>query len=154
MITHPHREEGIVRTTRAAVVMLMVATALVVLIITIGGWSVLEGMIVVDIAFILIYAVLAFYALRWNRGVLPVAASVSVLLGIFAAVAAPAWFSREAFGYAQPALSSNMIGLLCLLLVPLQIALIVFSMRGFKQGWNVEVERPSAPAAGASPNPA
>jgi hypothetical protein len=28
------------------------------------------------------------------------------------------------------------------LLVPLQAALIVFSLQGFQQAWNVEVERP------------
>ncbi len=31
--------------------------------------------------------------------------------------------------------------MLTLLIVPVQILLIAFAMRGFKQGWNVELER-------------
>ncbi len=34
----------------------------------------------VQIGFILVYLTLAFYAARWNRGVLPVAAALAVLL--------------------------------------------------------------------------
>ena len=139
-ITHPHRHEAIVRTTRAVVVFLLALSALLVLIVTVGGWSQLEGMIPVDIAFILIYFALAYYALRWNRGVLPVAATLAVFLMIFAAAAASSWFAHTGGGYAQPAIESNVLGILTLILVPLQLALIVFAMRGFKQGWNVEVE--------------
>ena len=139
-ITHPHRHEAVVRTTRAVVVFLLALSALLVLIVTVGGWSQLEGMIPVDIAFILIYFALAYYALRWNRGVLPVAATLAVFLMIFAAAAASSWFSHTGGGYAQPAIESNVLGILTLILVPLQLALIVFAMRGFKQGWNVEVE--------------
>jgi len=32
------------------------------------------------------------------------------------------------------------------LLIPLQLLLIGFAMRGFQQAWNVEVERPLEPA--------
>jgi hypothetical protein len=35
-----------------------------------------------------------------------------------------------------------MLGLLTLLLVPVQVLLILFAMLGFSQGWNVEVEVP------------
>ena len=34
-----------------------------------------------------------------------------------------------------------MLGLLCFLLVALQVALIIVAMIGFRQQWNVEVER-------------
>jgi energy-coupling factor transporter transmembrane protein EcfT len=145
-VTHPHRHEAIVRSTRAVVVFLLALSGLLVLVVTVGGWSQLEGMIIVDIAIILIYFALAYYALRWNRGVLPVAATVAVFLMIFSAAAAPTWFSHTAEGFGQPALNSSLLGILTALLVPLQLALIVFAMRGFKQGWNVEVE---VPAAGA-----
>ena len=44
-------------------------------------------------------------------------------------------------GFTDPALPSGMLGLLTALLVPVQALLIAFSMRGFQQAWNVEVER-------------
>ncbi len=102
------------------------------------------------------YLVLAFYAARWNRGVLPVAAALAVLLLIFAAVAGPAWFARDKTGFAEPGLPSSLLGLLTLLLVPLQILLVAFAMRGFQQGWNVELERhsPAAPGDGFAAAPA
>ena len=91
-----------------------------------------------DIAFILIYLVFAFYVARWSRGVLPMIAGIAVILGIFAAVAAPGWFERDADGFTDPALGADLLGLLCALLVPLQIALILVAMAAFRQAWNVE----------------
>ncbi|MFI4992795.1 MAG: hypothetical protein ACHQCH_04155 [Solirubrobacterales bacterium] len=43
-----------------------------------------------------------FKASTWNRGVLPVAAALAVLLAIFALVAGPAWFAREKTGFEAP----------------------------------------------------
>ena len=76
--------------TRATVILLFLVSAAMVLIVTIGGWKVLEGAKPVQIAYIVVYLTLAFFAARWNRGVLPVGAALAVLLGIFALVAAPA----------------------------------------------------------------
>ena len=84
---------------------------------------------------------LAFYAARWNRGVLPISASLAVLLMIFAAVAGPGWFARDKTGFAQPTINAGLLGVLTLLIVPVQILLVTFAMRGFSQGWNVELER-------------
>jgi len=36
---------------------------------------------------------------------------------------------------------ARVLGTITLLLIPVQILLIGFSMRGFQQAWNVEVER-------------
>ena len=47
----------------------------------------------------------------------------------------------------------DLLGLLCAILVPVQILLIVFAMIGFRQAWNVEVEHESGEAAPA-PAPA
>jgi hypothetical protein len=80
--------------------------------------------------------------LRWNRGVLPLAAALAIILGIFAAIAGPQWFERDKSGFTNPALDADFLGLLTLLVVPVQVLLIAFSMRGFQQAWNVEVERP------------
>src|SRR5262249_688081 len=146
--THPNRDKPVVQATRATVVLLLLASAGLVLIVTVGGWSVLQGAIPVQIAYVLVYLTFAFYAMRWNRGVLPVAAVLAVLRLIFALVAGPAWFNRDKFGYEQPAIDAGVLGVLTLLLVPLQMLLVAFAMRGFQQGWNVELER-RRPAAGA-----
>ncbi len=165
IITHPNRDKPVVQGTRVTVVLLLVASAALVLIITAGGWSVLWGAQPIQIGYIVVYLTFAFFAARWNRGVLPVAAALAVLLGIFALVAGPSWFARDKTGFAQPAINSGVLGLLTLLLVPLQILLIAFAMRGFNQGWNVELERREsdagtdlyggpAPHAGIPPQPA
>ena len=141
IITHPNRDKPVVQATRATVIVLLLASAGLVAIVTIGGWKVLQGAIPVQIGYVLVYVTLAFYAGRWNRGVLPVSAALAVLLAIFAAVAGPAWFARDKSGFAQPAISAGLLGLLTLLIVPLQMLVVAFAMRGFQQGWNVELER-------------
>jgi hypothetical protein len=158
VITHPNRNKPAVQATRATVVLLLLVSAGLVLIITVAGWNVLEGAVAIQIAYIAVYLTMAFFAARWNRGVLPVAAVLAVLLAIFALVAAPAWFSRDKSGFAEPALSASLLGLLTLLVVPVQMLLVAFAMRGFNQGWNVEVERRDPgmiqPGAQAPPHPA
>jgi len=141
-IEHPNRRKASSKLARLVVIVLLLASAAVTAIVTIGGWSVLEGAKALSVAFILVYVVLAFFVARWSRGVLPMAAGVAVILGIFAAVAAPGWFDRDADGFTDPALSADVLGLLCVLLVPLQVALIIVAMQGFRQRWNVEAERP------------
>ena len=147
IVTHPNRDKPVVQATRATVIVLLLVSAGLVAIVTIGGWSALSGMIPVQIAYIVVYLTLAYYAYRWNRGVLPVASALAVLLMIFAAVAGPGWFNRDKAGFAQPAIDAGILGLLTLLIVPVQILLVAFAMRGFQQGWNVELERrdPSLP---------
>jgi presenilin-like A22 family membrane protease len=141
IVTHPNRDKSIVQATRATVVLLLLVTAALILIVTIGGWSVLQGALPVQIGYIVVYLLMAFYASRWNRGVLPLAAALAVLLGIFALVAGPSWFARDKAGFAQPALNAGLLGVLTLLIIPVQMLLVAFAMRGFNQGWNVEVER-------------
>jgi lysylphosphatidylglycerol synthetase-like protein (DUF2156 family) len=141
IITHPNRDKPVVQATRATVVVLLLVSAALILIITIGGWNVLQGAVLIQIAYIAVYLVFAFYAARWNRGVLPISASLAVLLMIFAAVAGPGWFARDKTGYAEPTINAGLLGVLTLLIVPVQILLITFAMRGFSQGWNIEVEQ-------------
>ena len=141
IITHPNRDKAVVKATRATVIVLLLVSAGLVAIVTIGGWSALSGMIPVQIGYVIVYVTLAYYAHRWNRGVLPVASALAVLLMIFAAVAGPGWFARDKHGFEQPAIDAGILGLLTLLIVPVQILLVAFAMRGFQQGWNVELER-------------
>jgi hypothetical protein len=152
IVTHPNRDKAVAQTTRAIVVVLLLVTVLLMLINTIGGWKVLEGALPVQLGFIVVYLLMAFYAFRWNRGVLPLAAALAVLLGIFALVAAPGWFDRDKAGFTQPALNAGLIGVVTLLIIPVQMLLVAFAMRGFNQGWNVELERRD-PAAGAGSGP-
>ena len=142
-ITHPNRDKPVVQATRATVIVLLLATAGLVLLITIGGFEALEGLgpVIVQCLFVVCYVLLAVYAGRWNRGVLPISAVLAVLLLIFAAVAAPGWFDRDKSGFAQPTLNAGLLGVLTLLIVPVQILLVTFALRGFSQGWNVELER-------------
>ena len=141
IVTHPNRDKPVVQATRATVVLLLLATAALILIVTIGGWSLLEGARPFQVLFILIYLLMAFYAARWRQGVLPIGSAIAVMLGVFALVAGPGWFERNKAGFAHPTLNAGLLGVLTLLIIPVQMLLITFAMRGFKQGWNVERER-------------
>jgi lysylphosphatidylglycerol synthetase-like protein (DUF2156 family) len=141
IIEHPNRDKAASKVMRAIVVVLLLVSAALVTIITIGGWDALEGAKALQVAYIVLYLVLAFFVLRWSRGVLPVIAALAIVLLIFAAVSTPAWFDRDKAGFTNPALDADLLGLLTALLVPAQILLIAFAASAFRQAWNVEVER-------------
>lgn len=140
VIYHPNREKAGSKATKAATILLLIATSVLVAIITIGGWSDLEGAQVISIFFIIVFAVVAYFVAKWQRGVLPVASALAILLLVFAAIAAPGWFDRDATGYDNPGLPPSLIGMLTVILIPVCFLLIVFAMRGFSQKWNVEIE--------------
>jgi hypothetical protein len=150
-LERPNREKASSKASRAIVILLLLVSAALVLIVTIGGWDALQGAQAIQIAYIGVYVVIAYYVARWNRGVLPVAAALAIILLIFAAVAGPAWFERDKAGFSDPALDASLLGLITLLIVPVQALLIVFSMHAFSQEWNVEVERRSDSPADAAP---
>ncbi len=143
VIEHPNRETSSSKVTKAVIVVLLVASAVLTAVITVGGWSVLEGATALQIAYIVLYLVIAYFVARWKRGLLPVAAALAIILLIFAAVSGPQWLDRDKPGFTDPAMSAGILGLLTLLLVPLQVLLIAASLRGFRQRWNIEVERPA-----------
>src|SRR4051794_37302419 len=145
VIEHPNRPKSSSQLARLAVIVLLLASAVVVLIVLLGGWDAIEGAKPVQVAFVVLYFVLALFVARWSRGVLPLIAGLAIVLAIFGAIAAPAWFDRDKAGFTDPALSADVLGLLCSLLVPLQLALVVVAMVGFRQGWNVEAERTREP---------
>jgi FtsH-binding integral membrane protein len=141
VIEHPNRDKPASRTTRVVVVFLMLASVALMVIVTAGGWSRIQGAKPVQIAYILVYLVIAFYIARWRSGLLPVAAALAIVLLMFAAISGPEWFSRDKPGFTDPALDAASIGVLTLLIVPVQVLLIVFAAQGFSQHWSVEVER-------------
>jgi protein-S-isoprenylcysteine O-methyltransferase Ste14 len=142
VLVHPNRDKAEAKATKAIVILLLLVSAGLILVVTIGGWSELQGAQVVSFALAGIYLLMAFYVSRWNRGVLPVSAGLAVLFSVIAAVAGPAWFDRDKAGFSEPTLDPSILGLLTLILVPVQLLLVAFAMRGFQQQWNVEVEVP------------
>lgn len=140
VIHHPNREKGGSKATKAGVILLLLASAALTAIVTIGGWDSLEGAQVIAIFFIIVFLVMAFFVARWNRGILPLSAAFGIVLFVFAAIAAQGWFDRDANGYDNPGIPPGLLGLLTLVLLPVLFLLIVFAMRGFAQKWNVEVE--------------
>jgi hypothetical protein len=141
-IERPNRKKASSKVTRLIVFVLLLASAVLLAIITWGGWGTLEGAKAVQIAYIALYLLMAFFVLRWSRGVLPVASALAIIMLIFAAVSTPQWFDRDKSGFSNPTLDESVLGLLTALMVPLQLLLIAFAMSGFRQAWNVEVERP------------
>jgi hypothetical protein len=140
VLIHPNRDRAESKATKAVVILLLLVSAALILVVTLGGWSELRGAHVVSFGYIVVYVVMAYYVSRWNRGVLPVAAALAILFAVVAAVAGPAWFDRDKAGFDDPALEPSVLGVLTIILVPVQLLLIAFAMRGFQQHWNVEVE--------------
>jgi tellurite resistance protein TehA-like permease len=141
----PNREKAESVTTKFVIVLLLAATAAIAGLITITGFSLLSGsggMGVVCFIYALLYAFFAYRVARWSRGILPVAAALSMLLAIFCAVGAGSWFARDKVGFSHALIPVSAIGLLVVILGLLQLVLIAFALYGFNQEWHVEEERP------------
>ncbi len=162
----PNRDNASSVTTKWVVVLLLLLTALLAGVVTIGGWKVLQGgggMGIVCAIYALLYVFFAFLVARWRRGILPLAAALSMILAILCAVGADSWFARDKAGFDQAAISSSTVGVLVIVLMLVQLAVIVAALYGFNQGWNIEEERPigngedygaGAGSGGATPQPA
>jgi len=157
----PNRERPETITTKFVIVLLLAATAIISAVVTIAGFSLLEGggsMGVICLIYVFLYALFAFLVARWSRGILPVAAALSMILAIFCAVGADSWFARDKAGFDEAALPSALIGLLVVILALLQIVIVAVALYGFNQDWHVEEERPIGSGedygAGAPPQPA
>jgi hypothetical protein len=153
-------------TTKFVLVVLLFATSAIAFIITITGFSLMSGgtgMAIVCGIYALLYAFFAFLVARWNRGILPVAAALSMILAIFCAVGADSWFARDKSGFEGGLIPVTLIGLFVVILALLQIILIAAALYGFNQEWHVEEERPigsgedygaGAPPESGAPQPA
>jgi hypothetical protein len=152
----PNRVKAGSITTKFVIVALLLATAALAAVITVGGWSLLKGgsgMGAVCAIYAILYFFFAFLVARWSRGILPVAAALSMILAIFCAVGANSWFARDKAGFDEALLPSSLLGALVIVLGLLQIVLIAFALFGFNQEWHVEEERPigSGEDYGATP---
>ncbi len=154
-VIYPNREKAASKATKAIVVIIMLASVALMLIVTVGGWSKLQGMKPVNFVWCIAYLIMGFYiGARWTRGLLPIVAALAILLLIMSVIAGTgaagtSWFDRNSYGFAGAqsmfggsGLSPDFLGLLTLLIAPVQLLLIFFAMYGFAQGWNVEVEVP------------
>jgi hypothetical protein len=161
VIDHPNRDRASSKSTRVAVVLVLLVSIGLMLVVALGGWDELQGSKALLVGYLLVYVLATYLVVRWNRGILPVIAALAIILGIFAAVSAPGWFDRDAPGFAQPAVDADVLGLVCIVLAGVQLVLLVIAMIGFRQAWNVEVERrvdggqiPPPPPHRGSPLPA
>ncbi len=162
----PNREKAESITTKFVLVLLLAATAAIAALVTITGFSLLTGggaMGLICLIYALLYAFFAFLVLRWNRGILPVAAALSTILAIFCAVGAESWFARDKAGFEEGLIPAPLIGLLVLILLVLQLIVVAVSLYAFNQNWHVEEERPigsgedygaGAPPENGAPAPA
>ncbi len=155
----PNREKAESITTKFVIVFLMLATAVIAGVVTVTGFSLLVGgggMGLICFVYAALYAFFAFLVARWSRGILPLAAALSMILAIFCAVGADSWFARDKAGFDSALIPVPLIGLLVIILAILQIVLIVVALYGFNQEWHVEEERPIGSGedygAGASPD--
>ncbi len=141
VVEHPNREKASSKATRVIVVVLILVSALLMLIVQIGGWEVASGMAMLSFMLVAIYLTLAWFIAKWSKGMLPVAAGAAAIVLTNALVAVPSWSNRHAVGFTIDTMSPAVLAAICAVLVPLQILLAFFALRGFRQDWNVEVER-------------
>jgi len=147
-IEHPNRKKASSKLARLIVFVLLIASAVLLIIGSLGGWGETQGARGLQIAMILVYLVLAFFLLRWSSGMLPMAAALGIFTGIFALVSAPGWFDRDKNGFATTSIGPDVMGLLCIIIALVQVLLIVASLYAFRQGWGVEVERKADGSSG------
>jgi hypothetical protein len=165
-VVFPNREKASSKLMKALVTLILLVSVGLLLIVTIGGWSQLEGMKPLNFFWCIAYLIIAFYIFaRWSRGMLPIAAGLAVLLLMVSLVAGlgltgTSWFDRSHAGFAPAqslfggdGLSADTLGTVTLLIVPVQLLLIIFSLQAFAQGWNVEQEVPIDEARRRGYNP-
>jgi hypothetical protein len=168
VIRYPNREKAASKASQAVIILLLLLSAALMAIVTVGGWSKLAGEQPLNFLLIAAYLLSAFYVGRWRRGLLPIAAALGIVVLILALIAGTggagtSWFDRNSAAFAAPqslfggtGLSPDTLGVVTILLAPVQALLILFAMQGFLQGWNVELEVPAGQAlpTGPSPRPA
>jgi hypothetical protein len=158
VITYPNREKTSSQVTKVLTAAVLVLSAVVILLMTFGGWSKMEGLIPLDIIWCLVYLVMAWYVIKWARGLLPMAAALGALMLTCAVIALTgytgvAWSDRSGSGYTAihsifggTGFSAGTMNLLVVIVAITQIALIVIALQAFGQGWNIEYEIPAEEA--------
>ncbi len=159
VVTYPNRDKRSSRVTRIAVAGVLTFSTLLMLIVTVGGWSKLEGLLPLNIIWCLVYLVMAVYVMRWARGLLPIAVGLAALMFVFTLIAETAQppgspgADRNGPGYAPVhslfgggGLSPSALSLLTLGVAITQALLIGAALYGLRQSWNIEYEVPASDA--------
>jgi hypothetical protein len=143
---------------KVTVAIVLVLSVVLMLVVTVGGWSKLDGLLPINLIWCAVYLAIAYYVMRWARGLLPIAAALGALMLIFTLVAVTSlagvtWSDRGAPGYAPAhtlfggvGLSSGTLSLLTIVIAISQAVLVFVAMRSFGQAWNIEYEVPAAEA--------
>jgi hypothetical protein len=140
VVVHPNRERPEAKSTKAAVALLLLASAGLSFLILVGGWTRIPGQKPFTVVCIAVFVIMAYYVWHWSRGTLAMAAGLGTIFLMAVVVALPGWFSRDKDGFDDPLLPAGLLGLLTLVLLFVVVAVIVTAMIGFNQRWNVEVE--------------
>jgi hypothetical protein len=161
VVTYPNREKRSSRVTRTVVAAVLTFSALLMLVVTVGGWSKLAGLEPLNIIWCLVYLVMAVYVMRWARELLPIAVGLAALMFVFTLIAETAtagvtWTDRNGPDYAPVhslfgggGLSPNTLSALTVVIAITQALLIGASVYALRQGWNIEYEVPAADASAA-----
>ena len=157
VVTYPNRDKRSSRVTRTGVALVLALSALLMLFVTVAGWSKLAGLEPINIIWCVVYLVMAFYVLRWARELLPIAVGLATLMFVFAVIAQTAaagvsWSDRNAPGYAPvhtlfggAGLSPSTLAALTIVIAITQALLVLAASYAFTQGWNIEYEAPAPP---------
>jgi hypothetical protein len=105
-VIHPNRDKTECKVVKVIVVGILLASVGLMLLVTFGGWSKLEGLTPLNFVWCLAYLVLGYYVWRWSRGSLPIAAGLAILLLMVTVVAGTglsgtSWFDRSNSGFAH-----------------------------------------------------
>jgi hypothetical protein len=159
VLTYPNREKAASKVTRTAVAAVLALSALLMLFVTIGGWSKLAGLEPLNIIWCVVYLVMAVYVMRWARELLPIAVGLAALMFAFTLIAESAaagvnWSDRNGPDYSPvhtlfggSGLSPSTLSALTILIAVTQALLIAAAIYGFRQAWNIEYEAPAAELA-------
>lgn len=161
VVTYPNRDKRSSRAARTFVSLVLALSALLMLFVTAGGWSKLDGLEPVNIIWCLVYLVMAFYVMRWARELLPIAVGLGALMFVFTVIAETAaagvsWNDRNASYYAPihslfggGGLSAGTLDTLTLVIAITQALLIAAAVYAYRQAWNIEYEVPEGSARSA-----
>ncbi|MEH3052714.1 MAG: hypothetical protein PGN13_01740 [Patulibacter minatonensis] len=142
VITHPNRDTAAAKTTRSFVILVLAASCVLTFVLLFGAWGHQLGAQGLQFVTGILFGYFAFGVARWRSGVLPIAAGVAIVTGVFAAVSVSGWFDRDGLGYEATPIPQDLLGVLLIAFAILQMVVVVLTLRGFTQQWQVELEVP------------
>ena len=149
----PNRAKASSQLTRFLLMLLLIVSIALMLLVVLGGWSLLTGGSmwgVISLIIVFVYVILTVMVGRWSRGAVTLSVAIAVLMLIFSSIGFESWFARDKADFAEAALPSDLIGLLVFLMIPVQIAVAVVASIAIRQEWHVEEERPIGSGDGAA----